>query len=340
MKQWRARAPVRFCDLGGWTDTRIVPKGAVLNVAARLYTYVTLTVKEGQSGITLESLDTEERVSFQDIRRVEYDGVLDLLKAAVARAGIETHQSGVYSIRREVNVQVRSDAPPASGLGSSAALGVAAIGALSGYNGRQLLPHEVARESQLLEVQELKLEAGVQDQLASAYGGVNFMEVEYPNARVLPVPLRPAVRCELEDRFVLVYTGRSHFSSGMHQKVISEAARHRGDFDDLARAAVLGKEALMAGDLDAFAAAMNANWSAQKRLHPEITTPEIEALHHAATAAGAAGFKANGAGGGGTVTILARRNHTHLVARAVAGLGMTVLPSQIDTTGLQVWEAD
>src|SRR5438270_3419037 len=107
MKQWRARAPVRFCDLGGWTDTRIVPRGAVLNVAARLYTYVTLTVKEGQSGITLESLDTDERVSFQDIRRVEYNGVLDLLKAAVAGSGIETHRSGVYSIRREVKLEVR-----------------------------------------------------------------------------------------------------------------------------------------------------------------------------------------------------------------------------------------
>jgi D-glycero-alpha-D-manno-heptose-7-phosphate kinase len=180
----------------------------------------------------------------------------------------------------------------------------------------------------------------VQDQLASAYGGVNFMEVEYPNARVLPVPLADSVRCELEDRFVLVYTGRSHFSSGMHQKVISESAQHTADFDDLARAAVLGKEALLAGNLDAFAAAMNVNWAAQKRLHPEITTPEIEALHAAAFAAGAIGFKANGAGGGGTVTILAKRNHTHLVARAATELGMTVLPAQIDTTGLQVWESE
>ena len=131
------------------------------------------------------------------------------------------------------------------------------------------------------------------------------MEVEYPNARVFPVPLEPSVRCELEDRFVLVYTGKSHFSSGMHQKVISEADQHRADFDALAHAAVAGKEALLTGDLDAFAAAMNANWAAQKRLHPDITTPEIEALHGAAFRAGALGFKANGAGGGGTVTILA-----------------------------------
>ena len=62
---------------------------------------------------------------------MEYNGVLDLLKAAVARSGIETSGSGVYSTRRKVYVQVRSARRPASGLGSSAALGVAAIGALA-----------------------------------------------------------------------------------------------------------------------------------------------------------------------------------------------------------------
>lgn len=336
--EWRARAPVRFCDLGGWTDTRIVPKGAVLNFSARLYTYVTLSVKEGQNGYTLESLDTEEKVQLQDVRRMEYNGVLDLLKAAVARSGIEAKTSGVYSTRRQVSLQVRSGAPPASGLGSSAALGVAAIGALARYNNRHLLPHEVARESQLLETHELKLECGVQDQFASAYGGVNFMEVEYPNARVFPVPLEPSVRCELEDRFLLVYTGKSHFSSGMHQKVISESAQHTSDFDELTRAAVDGKEALLTGDLDRFAAAMNTNWEAQKNLHPDITTPEIEALHKAVFDAGAVGFKANGAGGGGTVTILAGHNGYHHAKRAAESLGMLVLPALIDTTGLQVWQ--
>jgi D-glycero-alpha-D-manno-heptose-7-phosphate kinase len=338
MNEWRARAPVRFCDLGGWTDTRIVPRGTVLNFAARLYTYVTLTVKEGAGGVTLESLDTDERCSFQDVRRMEYNGVLDLLKAAMSRSGIETHGSGLYSTRRDVKVQVRSDVPPASGLGSSAALGVAALGALSAYHHRRRLPHEVARESQLLEVQDLKLECGVQDQLAAAYGGVNLMEIEYPSARVFPLPLTPSTRCELEDRFVLVYTGKSHFSSAMHQKVIAEADRHRADFDALAQAAVAGKEALLSDDLDGFAAAMNQNWEAQKRLHSHITTPEIEALHRGAVQAGAIGFKANGAGGGGTVTLLVKRNHNPRVRRLVEDLGMQVLPALIDTTGLQVWE--
>src|SRR5262245_19638617 len=340
MTEWRARAPVRFCDLGGWTDTRIVPRGAVLNFAARLYTYVTLGVREGAGTFTLESLDTDERYSFQDVRRVEYNGVLDLLKAAVARSGIEARRGGLYPVRREVTVQVRSDAPPASGLGSSAALGVAAMGALAAYQNRRMLPHELARESQLLEVEDLKLECGVQDQFAAAYGGVSFMEVEYPSARVFPLPLSASTRCELEDRFAPLYTGKSHFSSAMHQKVISEADRHKGDFDQLANAAKAGKEALLSNDLEAFANAMNMNWAAQKNLHPDITTKEIEELHRAAFAGGAVGFKANGAGGGGTVTILVKRNHNTRVRRAAEELGMQVLPAFIDTTGLQVWEAD
>jgi len=340
MQVWRARAPVRFCDLGGWTDTRIVPRGRVLNFTAGVYTYVTLRVKEGNSQINLESLDTDQRVQFGDIRRMEYDGVLDLLKAAVRRSGIELKKGGLYPTRWEFTVQVRSDAPPASGLGSSAALGVAAIGAFSHYQGRHLLPHEVARESQLLETEDLKLECGVQDQFGSAYGGVNFMEVTYPGARVFPIPLAPSTRCELEDRFVLVYTGKSHFSSGMHQKVIAESAAHKADFDALSQAAATGKEALLAGDLDKFGAAMNANWEAQKNLHEEITTPDIERLHRAVLSAGAIGFKANGAGGGGTVTILSSRNRDHLVRRAVADLGMQILPSQIDSSGLQVWRVE
>ena len=153
------------------------------------------------------------------------------------------------------------------------------------------------------------------------------MEVQYPNAWIFPIHLEPSMMCEIEDRFVLIFTGKSHFSSGMHQKVNAEADQHRDDFDTLAESAVAGKEALLAGDFNAFGAAMNANWSAQKRLHTDITTPEIEALHDAAFRVGALGFKANGAGGGGTVTILADRNRAHRVGRVAQELGMTVLPA-------------
>ena len=61
MPIFRARAPVRFCDLGGWTDIRIVPHGYVLNLAATLYTHVTVETVSGD-GVWLRSHDTDEEI--------------------------------------------------------------------------------------------------------------------------------------------------------------------------------------------------------------------------------------------------------------------------------------
>jgi D-glycero-alpha-D-manno-heptose-7-phosphate kinase len=327
----RARAPVRCCDLGGWTDTRIVSDGRVLNFAVSLYTHVTLHVGSS-SEITIESCDTNDFEQVRDVRQMEYNNVLDLFKAAIRRTGV----------KRGVRIIVRSDAPPGSGLGSSAALGAATMAALSRFLQWNLLPYEVARESQALEVEELGLECGVQDQMAAAYGGVNFMHVNYPEARVFPLELDVPTLCELEDRSVLVYTGKSHFSTEMHQKVIAsfEAGEPatRKAFTTLRECAIHGKDALLLGDLDAFAEAMNDNWRAQRDLHPDITTPQVEELYSRSMEAGALGFKLNGAGGGGTATILCRRNRDHLVRRAVESLGMQILPFNIDFTGIRTWE--
>jgi D-glycero-alpha-D-manno-heptose-7-phosphate kinase len=329
---FRARAPVRFCDLGGWTDTRLVERGCVLNFAATLYTHVTIEVG-GEAGLTLESADTAERATASNLRQLEYNNVLDLCKAALRRMGVD----------RDLRLTVRSDVPPGSGLGSSAALGVATLAALSRALDRPCLPYELAREAQALEVQELGLECGVQDQLAAAYGGICFMDVEYPEARVLPMVLEPSTLYELEERLLIVYTGKSHFSSEMHHKVIgameSGEPQVRAAFETLAACAREGKQALLAGDLERFAGAMSVNWEAQKSLHPEITTDAVEELAAHTRGAGALGFKLNGAGGGGTATMLCARNRLHLVAREVETLGMRVLPARIDFDGLRTWQA-
>jgi D-glycero-alpha-D-manno-heptose-7-phosphate kinase len=331
MPIFRARTPVRFCDLGGWTDIRIVPHGYVLNLAATLYTHVTVE-SSGGDGVRLCSHDTDEEIHAQTVTDLNYDGKLDLLKAALRRGGPST----------DIRITVRSDAPPASGLGSSAAVGVAVVAALSGLRGNHWLPYEIARESQALEVEELGLECGVQDQLAAAYGGINAMEVRYPEASVFPLPLSDATRLELEDRLLLVYTGRSRFSSAMHAKVI--AAYQSGQretiaaFETLEACARRGKDALLRGDLPAFAAAINDNWTAQKQLHPDITTPEVESLAEVTRAAGAQAFKLNGAGGGGTATLLCRRDRVAAVRHIVEELGMSVLPSRIDRRGLCMWQ--
>lgn len=351
----KAKAPVRFCDLGGWTDTRILLglEGAVTNFTARMKVHVTLTVRstpQGESRVQIISHDTDEQISVssREIRNGEYEKTLDLFQAAFHAANLELTSTPGMGYRRgprEAILEIRSDAPPGSGLGTSAAAGVAALAALHTYVKQYgLSAHALAREAHKLEVEHLKLECGVQDQYASAYGGANFMEVRYPDARVQLIPIDGATLHELNSRLVIVYTGKSHFSSAIHEKVIAEyeAGHNVAQFDRLIRCARMGHEALKTGDLNAFGAMMCDNWDAQKALHPDITTWAIEDLHRAALDSGAIGFKANGAGGGGTVTILAGNGMRSMrdIRAAVRELGMEILPAEIGFEGVQVWKTD
>jgi len=331
-----ARAPVRNADLGGWRDTRLFDQGYVLNFAIRLYTYVTLEPTAGEE-IELEGQDIGELERIADIRAIEYKGALSLVKAAIASSNMPT---GGF------RMAVRSEAPPASGLGSSAAVAVAALGALHRLNGRFQLPYRVAVEAQRLETEILGQECGVQDQLCSACGGVNFIDVHYPEARVMPPSLAPQTLLELESRSLVVYTGKSHFSSDTHRSVIANyVAGDPGTVEAMARlneTAQWGLDALLQDDLDAYAEALNYNWQQQKRLHSSITTERVEEMHAAVTGAGAIGFKLNGAGAGGTAMILCRHNSVHAVRDCLRQrfAEAMVYPMKLDLgphQGLQVW---
>ncbi len=344
---WRARAPVRFCDLGGWTDTRICRQGSVLNLAASLFSTVTLTsARASRPTAEFHGLDTDDhvRLGVDEIRKGEYRGTLDLFHAALRRSGLELSlPAGMYgSTHRHIHLTGWSDAPPGSGLGTSAAMGVAAVAVLDRALGRSRHLAEIAREAQELETQELQLECGVQDQIAAVYGGISYMEVTYPQAIVQPVRVSDAVRRELDECLLLVYTGKSHFSSAIHRKVIAEyeAGRNCTFFEQLAQCAPAGRDALIAGDLRQFADIMNANWAAQMALHPDITTPDIEKLAEAVMDKGAIGFKANGAGGGGTVTLLIDPAARKKIKEAVRELGQEVLPARISDEGVASWERE
>lgn len=330
-----ARAPVRNADLGGWRDTRLFKSGKVLNMAIRLYTYVSL-VPQGEKGFQIESHDMGESEYIRNLRDMEYAGALGLLKAAIGSSGVK---GGLKLI-------VRSEAPPASGLGSSAALAVATLGALNYRLGRNFLPHRIAAQAQRLETEFLRLECGVQDQLASAFGGINFIEVNYPDARVTPVPVSDATLCELETSMLVVYTGKSHFSSGTHKHVIAnfEAKDPRvlRAFDGLDTTAELGLEALMSGDMRRYAEALNVNWRYQKDLDDTITTPLVNDLEKQVRKHGCIGFKLNGAGAGGTAVMICARNTQKAVLSVIEKKfpGMQAHRAKIDIgrcQGLQVW---
>ncbi len=329
----RARAPVRIDFAGGWTDVALFAQetpGAVVNAAISIYSYASIRREEAQGGIRIFATDFDLYIEAADIRRLEYDGNADLVKAAIRHLRVD----------ESFLITTRSDAPPGSGLGTSAAMGVALIGALTSLVGRPLLGHEIAEMASEIERAELHILGGKQDQYASALGGVQFMEFHGEGVRAAPLRLAPATEFALQKHLVLCYTEQSRLSGDIHQRV-TDAFRQgegatTGAIADLKRIAREMKDALLLGDLDAFAALVSANWENQKRLHPSVTNERIEELFAIAARSGAAGGKACGAGGGGCLVFIAQPDREHILRQALKDAGARVIDFVFDHRGLQV----
>jgi D-glycero-alpha-D-manno-heptose-7-phosphate kinase len=330
----RARAPVRVDFAGGWTD---VPPfstevgGFVVNACINRYAYATAMTTEAHNFI-LESGDYGTFIEAQTIRDMEYDGNLDLLKAAVRRLDFA---DGVRLI-------TRSEAPPGSGTGSSASMGVTLVGLLNHMQDGDMTRHEIAALANCLEIEELAVPGGKQDQYAAATGGVLFMQFVNGRVTVEPLSLSRNFLLDLEKHLTLVYTGKSRLSGNIIQQVMGPYAE-----GDRSIAEALGnirqctldmKAAFCAEDIVRIGELMSANWENQKRLSPSMTTPKTEALLRVAEDCGMLGAKACGAGGGGCLLFLSDADREHVLREAVQDLGGQILPFNFDFGGLEVWE--
>jgi D-glycero-alpha-D-manno-heptose-7-phosphate kinase len=206
-------------------------------------------------------------------------------------------------------VTIYSEAPSGASTGTSAAVTVALIGALDSLTPGRLTPHEVALAAQRIETEMLGQQCGIQDQLCSAYGGINYIEMfQYPYASVSQIQVPNALWWELERRLLLIYLGKSHHSSEVHEMVIQgleDAGPECKQLTDLRVTAARSRDAIYAGDFAALGAAMIQNTEAQGRLHPALIGQDAARVIELAREHGALGWKVNGAGGdGGSVSLL------------------------------------
>jgi len=295
-------APIRICDNGGWTDTWFAKSGKIFNIG--VYPYVEVQVEVFRNDAVERQISVfAENYGQRFVARGPESGWDEhpLLQAAIARMKLPTDVA--------LKVSIFSEAPSGASTGTSAAVAVALVGALDRLTQGHLTAHEVAYTAQAIETEMLKLQCGIQDQLCSAFGGLNYIEMfDYPRATVSQIQIPNALWWELERRLVLIYFGKSHSSSAVHEKVIKELEGSGPDcrkLQDLRATAEKSRDAVHAGDFVAFGEAMIENTEAQERLHPDLVSRDARRVIEIAKGYGALGWKVNGAGGdGGSLTIL------------------------------------
>jgi D-glycero-alpha-D-manno-heptose-7-phosphate kinase len=205
----------------------------------------------------------------------------------------------------------------------------------------------VALAAQYIESNMLGQQCGIQDQLCSAYGGINYIEMyQYPHASVSQIQVPNSIWWELERRLTLVYLGRSHRSSKVHEMVIDSlecAGPDCKQLDDLRQTARKSRDAIYMGDFKGLGEAMIENTEAQSRLHPALVSQDAQRVIEIARNHGALGWKVNGAGGdGGSLTLLCDENShaKRAMIREIEeenGLFKNI-PIYLSRYGLRTWE--
>lgn len=315
----RARAPLRLGLAGGGSDVSPYCDehgGAILNVTINKFAYASIH-KNRNNKIVFKSVDLGIVEEFDVNAPLPTDAKLALHRGVYERFVRE------FNNGKQVAITIISEveAPMGSGLGSSSALVVAMVQAISEYLGIPFGEYDVARLAYDIERKDLQLAGGKQDQYAATFGGFNFMEF-YADNRVIvnPLRIRPEIHKELEACLLLVFTGASRESAKIiksQARSINKGGKSLEAMHQLKEEAVLMKEALLFGNILKVAEILKSGWEAKKATSATVSTPEVEELFDLAFSNGAIAGKLSGAGGGGFAMFLVRPENRRNLAKLI-----------------------
>jgi D-glycero-alpha-D-manno-heptose-7-phosphate kinase len=232
-----------------------------------------------------------------------------------------------------------ADIPAGTGLGSSGAFAVGVLNALHAHLRLPVTNERLAELACALEIDRLREPVGKQDQYATAIGGVTAFRYNTDDSvDILRVAMSDETRSRFEENLLLFYTGVRRSASDEIRDQLTGATRTGETVEEnLARVRHLGHEsheALEAGDLHGFARLMTEQWRAKLRRSPSDLHHQVDGWIEKGIAAGAAGGKLVGAGGGGFLLFYAESKAD--LRMAMAALGLVEVRFAFDDDGTKI----
>ena len=322
-------APTRIDLAGGtldiWPLYLFHQRAQTLNAAISLRAYCSIRPRS-DTRISIVSEDTGVRVEAGHWSELRDNHDLKLL-------GHLLH----YFQAEGLELRTRSDSPFGAGIAGSSALNIAVCGALAAWCERELSDDLLMQIAQNVEAQVIDVPTGVQDYRPALYGGISAVELNVDGVRRVALPVAPA---ELQARLVLAYTNASRNSGinnwEMTKRHIDGDAQVQHRFARIRDIAGEMRAALEARDWPAVGRHVADEWENRKGLAPGVTTPAIDSMLAAASAAGASGGKVCGAGGGGCLFCIGEPEAVPAIRKALADGGARLLDFQIETEGLRL----
>jgi D-glycero-alpha-D-manno-heptose-7-phosphate kinase len=325
----KAKSPVRISFAGGGTDLTnyfLEQNGVVLNTTINKFSHAILQKRDDEK-IIIHSNDFETILTFNKISEISYDGSLDLIKAVIKLLNPEFG----------FELTTYSDVPTGSGLGGSAVILSAIIGAFNNFRINKFSQHDIAELAFQAERIELGLNGGWQDQYATVFGGFNFMEFRENENIINPLRISQDILSELEDSLILCYSGLSHNSGDIHTNQKENMNKNK-EFASIAKEiAYEMKNKILKGQLDNFGELLHKAWETKKRFSDKITTNYLDEIYDFALLNGAIGGKLLGAGGGGYFLFYVPTFKKLDLIQALKKRGLMIDTFTFDSQGLRSW---
>ena len=314
------RTPLRVSFAGGGTDLAEFYErepGVVLSTAINQYIYVTV---KRHGSVFNESI----RLNYSKSEQVQ---TIDQIENDIARECLK-----LLEIEPPIYVSTVADLPASTGLGGSSSFAVGLLNALHAFRGERVSAGQLAEEACHIEIDVLKQPIGKQDQYAAAFGGLNCFSFKAGGTvTVEPQRLNNGGLTHLFDSIMMFWTGHQRDSSS----VLSEQkANTPAKMDSLLRMrehAFALQQLCSSADfsIEKFGAILHESWQLKRGLSSKITTGQIDQWYDAAMAAGAAGGKLCGAGGGGFLLFVAAPEKHDAVRRALSGLAQVPVVHEV-----------
>lgn len=240
-------------------------------------------------------------------------------------------------LKQGIEVAYTSDVPAMSGLGSSSAFTVGLLHALYALQGRVVTKRQLALDAIHVEQARIKEHVGSQDQVASAFGGLNKIVFRSEEIfQVYPLTITPKRARALQDNLMLFFTGISRRASDVAKEQVRVIKQKESDFTKLAQIVEEAERILIhpSTSLHEFGRLLHESWLVKRSLTDKITTPFIDGIYETARRAGAIGGKLLGAGGGGFMLFYVPAERQGAVRKALKKL--LYVPFSFERTGSQL----
>jgi mevalonate kinase len=213
----------------------------------------------------------------------------------------------------DLHIELTSDLPVASGLGSSAAVAVSLIRAIAGYFGRRLEPAAVSALAFEAERLQHGTPSGIDNTVVAYEQPVWFVRGQGMETFAVGRPLR----------LLIGDTGLASSTRDVVGDVRvawqGEPARYEALFAAIGQISHWARQAIEQSDLPALGRLLSENHRLLQNLG--VSCGELDRLAAAATSAGALGAKLSGAGRGGNMIALVQPEAADAVATALRAAG-------------------